>query len=350
MNKHPLISIIVPVYNTALYLDRCIDSLIGQIYSNIEIILVNDGSTDESGMICDRYSNVDHRVMVIHQENSGPMAACRKGIGVSKGDYFCFMDSDDRIDAVMISEMIKQLRGNLPEMICCNIIVERAHRTSKEEHGLAAGEYEGDRHREIFQTILGNEKRQIILSRCMKIFSRDLIVSNLNACDDHLRMGEDSVMTLLALFDSKRIVIMANAYYYHYYYNSESLVHGYMPDLYHQICRLNAVTQRLMTEKVKQHGLFISEEEIKAQCQREHLFRLMNALKNEARGNREYRAYRRNVKDICRNEKTYEMTRQYPLAVSGLANRLIYLVLKYPCCLTMGILRMAANVFYSRLV
>ncbi|MCL2717299.1 MAG: glycosyltransferase family 2 protein [Lachnospiraceae bacterium] len=347
MNIGPLISIIVPVYNTAPYLERCLLSLLAQTYHNIEIILVNDGSTDESGIICDRYRDKDRRVKSVHQENGGPMLACRKGISLSKGGYFCFMDSDDEVEAEMIQEMVKQLKFVSEEIICCNIIVERAFGISYEKHGLPPGEYEGEKHSKIFQNILGNENRQIILSRCMKLISRSLIINNLQYCDDDLRMGEDSVMILPALFDSKRIVIMEGAFYYHYYYNNESLVHGYMPDLYQQICRFYQITCQIMEQKVKQHGYKISNEEIKVQCKREHLINLMVVLKNEARGNHNSKKYRQRIKEICRKEKTRDLIRQYPPKVTGLANRLLYLVLKYPNYFSILLLRIAAKLFYG---
>ena len=348
MTLEPLISIIVPVYNTAPYLERCINSLLNQTYRTIEIILINDGSTDESGAICDRYMKEDYRIVTLHQMNGGPMAACRAGISISKGEYLCFMDSDDRVESEMISEMVGQLKFDIDEVVCCNIITERAYGTFKEQHGLPPGEYVDNRHREIFRNILGNEKRQIILSRCMKLISRNLVINNLEYNDDDLKMGEDSVMTLPILFDSKRIVIMEDAHFYHYYYNDASLVHGYIPDLYKHICRLHQNLKIIMVSKVIQHNLDITNDEIEAQCTREHLIMLMVALKNEAKGNFSYRNYKKNALEICNNEKTRELTGKYPLNVSGLASRTIYLVLKYPCSLTILLLRCATKIFYAR--
>ena len=93
-----LISIIVPVYNVEKYLNECIDSIIAQTYSNIEIILVNDGSTDASGKICDEYAEKDGRIKVIHQVNAGLSAARNAGMAVATGEYLYFVDSDDYVD------------------------------------------------------------------------------------------------------------------------------------------------------------------------------------------------------------------------------------------------------------
>ena len=92
-----LISVIVPVYNIEKYLRRSINSIINQTYSNLEIILVDDGSTDESGKICDEYANIDSRIKVIHKKNGGQASAINLGLDIAKGDYIGFSDRDDYI-------------------------------------------------------------------------------------------------------------------------------------------------------------------------------------------------------------------------------------------------------------
>ncbi|MCR8746796.1 glycosyltransferase family 2 protein [Romboutsia lituseburensis] len=100
-----LISIIVPVYNVEKYIHECIDSIINQTYSNIEIILVNDGSTDNSGNICEKYEKKDNRIKVVHKKNGGLSDARNVGIDISNGDYICFIDSDDWINLDMIENL-----------------------------------------------------------------------------------------------------------------------------------------------------------------------------------------------------------------------------------------------------
>lgn len=100
-----LISVVVPVYNVEKYLERCVKSIIEQTYMNLEIILVDDGSTDESGTICDRNAARDNRIKVIHQFNGGLSDARNKGISVASGKYICFVDSDDWLNKDAISRM-----------------------------------------------------------------------------------------------------------------------------------------------------------------------------------------------------------------------------------------------------
>ena len=92
------ISVIIPVYNVEKYLKRCLDSVINQTYKNLEIILVDDGSTDNSGKICDEYAKNDKRIIVIHKENGGVSVARNIGLDICTGDYVNFIDSDDWID------------------------------------------------------------------------------------------------------------------------------------------------------------------------------------------------------------------------------------------------------------
>src|SRR5665647_1387418 len=97
----PVISIIVPVYNVELYIRECLDSILTQTFKDFEVILVNDGSTDQSGDICNEYAKNDKRIKVAHKDNGGVSSARNVGIKLAQGDYIGFVDSDDRIDENM---------------------------------------------------------------------------------------------------------------------------------------------------------------------------------------------------------------------------------------------------------
>lgn len=114
--KKTLISIIVPVYNVEKYISRCVESLIGQSYKNIEIILVDDGSTDESGMICEQYANKDNRIKVIHKKNGGLSDARNVAIPLSKGEYISFVDSDDWVSKFYIENLYNAITKNYSDI------------------------------------------------------------------------------------------------------------------------------------------------------------------------------------------------------------------------------------------
>lgn len=113
-----LISIIVPVYNVEKYLEMCVDSIITQTYSNLEIILVDDGSTDKSGEICDVYAEKDRRIQVIHKENGGLSDARNAGLEIACGEYIGFVDSDDYIESDMFEQMFRQCEDKGAQMSC----------------------------------------------------------------------------------------------------------------------------------------------------------------------------------------------------------------------------------------
>lgn len=123
--KEYKISIIVPVYNTEKYLKRCVDTLTGQTYDNLEILLVDDGSKDGSGKLCDDLALRDERIRVIHKENGGLVSAWKRGVDESTGEYISFVDSDDWVDIHMIGEMAACLSGNEKEIIASDYVIEK---------------------------------------------------------------------------------------------------------------------------------------------------------------------------------------------------------------------------------
>ena len=119
MESNALISVIVPVYNAEKYLEKCVDSILGQTHRELEIILVDDGSTDSSGAICDRYAELDARVVVLHKENGGQATARNMALDIAGGAYIGFVDSDDYIAPPMYSTLLSALTENGCEISVC---------------------------------------------------------------------------------------------------------------------------------------------------------------------------------------------------------------------------------------
>ena len=119
MMPSPLISIIVPVYNVEKYVSQCLDSLVNQTYKNIEIILVNDGSTDRSGLICNEFAAKDHRIKVVNQNNQGVSASRNKGLTIAKGEYIGFVDSDDFCHPNMYETLLQNLIEAKSDIVIC---------------------------------------------------------------------------------------------------------------------------------------------------------------------------------------------------------------------------------------
>lgn len=126
MNNNPLISVIVPVYNKEKYIDKCVESLVNQTYTNLEIFLIDDGSTDNSAAICDEYASKDSRIKSIHRENGGPGAVRNYGVSICNGEYVSFVDSDDWIELDMYESMYNAMVEHGAELAVCgrNMVYE----------------------------------------------------------------------------------------------------------------------------------------------------------------------------------------------------------------------------------
>ena len=116
-----MISIIIPVYNVIDYIEEALDSVIHQTYQNLQIIVVDDGSTDGSGLVCDEYAKKDKRITVIHQENKGLSAARNAGLDIAKGEYIAFLDSDDAFHREMIEHLLGVAQNENADIITCDI-------------------------------------------------------------------------------------------------------------------------------------------------------------------------------------------------------------------------------------
>ncbi|MDO5544819.1 MAG: glycosyltransferase [Eubacteriales bacterium] len=118
MEQTPLISVIVPVYNVSAWLPRCVDSILAQTYKNLEILLVDDGSTDDSGRICEEYAKKDTRIRVLHKKNGGLSSARNAGLDVAAGQYIGFVDSDDWIEPEMYAVMLALMEQYDAQIVC----------------------------------------------------------------------------------------------------------------------------------------------------------------------------------------------------------------------------------------
>ena len=335
LKEKPLVSVIVPMYNAQDTLKRCVDSILHQTYNLLEIILVDDGATDASARMCDAYAEEDGRVMVLHKNNGGLMSAWMAGVEIAKGEYLCFVDSDDWVE----SEMVERMAGNRSEafahaeIICCNPIVDYSSgKKQKITHGAAPGEYTGEKLQgSIFRRILGNQNRTITMSRCMKLTAAKLIRNNLKYCDTSIRMGEDVNIMLPVILDSERIVVLKDAYDYHYTYNDESMAHRYDEGMDKNINKLMDIARWVLEDKLRNESLTdmnITEEEINRMIGQEKLLLFLVQLKNEIRNPSADTGKR--IKRLCNEEMIPLLAKKYPIEVKGMADKLLYAIERNP--------------------
>lgn len=209
-----LISVIVPVYNVEKYLKKCLDSIINQSYKNIEIILVDDGSNDTSGKICDEYEKKDERIKVIHKKNGGLSDARNVGIEESKGEYICFIDSDDYIEPNMIEDLYKACIDYNVKIASCDKIREL-------ENGKKVFEKKYESSRMITKKEAYSNMLLFDPAVCDKMFERSLF--------DEVKFPKGKLYEDI-LTTNKLIEQCDNLYhiakpYYHYIQRNNSIVH-----------------------------------------------------------------------------------------------------------------------------
>ena len=163
-----MISVIVPVYNVENYLDRCIASIVSQSYKELEIILVDDGSSDSSGSICDEWAKKDNRILVLHQNNAGVSSARNAALRIAKGDFIAFVDSDDYIDKNMYSLLLSSADNETDICVCGFNTVSDNKITSVSDSSSKTL-----RSADAVREFIGNRAGGLIMGN--KLFRRDLV-------------------------------------------------------------------------------------------------------------------------------------------------------------------------------
>lgn len=209
----PLVSIIVPIYNVEPYLKKCIDSIINQTLTNIEIILVNDGSTDNSGNIIDEYAKKDKRIIAIHKENGGQASARNMGLDIASGKYIGFVDSDDWIELDMYENLYKKIKHTNSDICICG------RRAYNEDGKLSNAINLQD---EIIDFNKNNDKKHILdkffysytVVVWNKLYKNEIINNNNIRFKDVNYVGsEDALFNYCVLSSAKRITSIENIYY-----------------------------------------------------------------------------------------------------------------------------------------
>ena len=223
------ISIVVPVYNIERYIERCIESLINQTYRNIEIILVDDGSSDASGGICDRYAGRDSRIRVIHKENGGLVSARTAGAMQASGDYVCSVDGDDWIEPDRMRNFAEGGARTGADMVYMEgYYKEYEGRSSFIQSDIPEGLYEGAEVMEkLFPLLIRTDccfRRPLRGTLWCWGFKRELFQRMRAKMDDRISMGEDHAHLILCMPKAKTVFLMKEAGY-HYVMREDSITH-----------------------------------------------------------------------------------------------------------------------------
>ncbi|WP_279167083.1 glycosyltransferase family 2 protein [Thomasclavelia cocleata] len=220
------ISVVIPVYNVEKYLCRCINSVLGQTYRNIEVILVDDGSTDNSPTICDEYQKNDKRIKVIHKKNSGAASSRNIGLSNAKGNYITFVDSDDYIELDMYEKMMRINEKYDCDIVLCDCYKENKNKREIFTHNIREGYYNKEMlYKEYFPTLLMTNSVNYppTISNWVCLFNKILLDSHQIFYKDGLRFSEDLLFGSQAIYYASSFYYMKNHCYYHYMYNPTSV-------------------------------------------------------------------------------------------------------------------------------
>ena len=214
-----MISIIVPVYNVANYLPQCIRSICGQTYGDLEIVLVDDGSTDGCYEICEKYAEKDSRINFIHMKNGGSVAARKQGLSHATGEYIAFADGDDWLEPDMLERLMKILLCEKVDVAMCGRFEDTGHICQEVYHGIPAGRYDKKALLDkVYPGMIVNGdffEWGIFPGLWDKLFRRECLEQFLMGVDDAITMGDDAAGTYPCILNADSIYILDKCLYHY---------------------------------------------------------------------------------------------------------------------------------------
>lgn len=268
------VSVVVPVYNVEKYLQRCLDSILNQTYPNIEIILVNDGSTDTCSAICGRFKKERPDIIYVEKENGGLVSAWMEGLKFVSGEYICFVDSDDFLASDYVYSLIDALEQDV-DMVCMSCIRHFDNGVENYFHinSIPAGTY--DVNDDLKSRIISDQGatfRAIATCRWAKIIRTELVLKYSQYCSEQISYGEDQQLTIGIMTACRKIKII-DEYKYFYQFNQNSIVNSYKKELWKKVL--------LLMETIRNIPNISDIPEFEKQINTQFLMYCNDCLKNE---------------------------------------------------------------------
>ena len=223
-----LVSVIVPIYNVEKYIKKCVDSIIYQSFDNIEIILVDDGSTDACVWIIDEYAKKDKRIKPIHKKNGGLVSARQTGLSASKGEYIIYVDGDDWIQENCIEKFHSIVSLYDVDLVCCSALYYMKSQVVEHKISYRTGLYEKkDLIAEIYPSLIENSKAKSFPSSAWgKFFRREKLIPHQMNVDESIVMGEDLAFTKPYIASISSMYIIKDSLYCYNCLNADSITHA----------------------------------------------------------------------------------------------------------------------------
>lgn len=266
------LSVIIPVYNTKKYLSRCLDSILEQRITDMEIICVDDGSTDGSGKVLDQYAALDSRIKVIRQDNKGLVRARKNGIQIASGEYCCYVDSDDWIEPEMYETLCRAANRYHADMVSSGYILEKGIRTEFYD-GFPEGLYEKEKLSLLLNQAFFREDRKtpgIRPGLWSKLFRTSILKKVQMSIPDEVSNCEDRICTVAYMLEAESVYIMETAFY-HYVFHQDSMSRREDPYYLDKLGRAYRSLQSLY-----QHPKF--SERMRLQCELYLVSRMLEGM------------------------------------------------------------------------
>lgn len=255
--EQSIVSIIVPVYNVASYLEQCLDSIKNQTYQNLQIVLVDDGSDDESGLICDRYAEADQRFLTIHKQNGGLSSARQMGVAAVSGEYTMFVDADDWIELDTVERCIGKIKKYDADCVLFSYVKEYPGKSvvipvMNKDYYFA----EDDAKKKVYRRLYGplddelrHPERLFNLETCdMKLYKTELVKKGQYFDTKEVGSSEDGLFNMDALYECDSFYYI-NQPFYHYRKGTQSLTSTYRPQLMDQWEKLFEIMRDMIEKK-----------------------------------------------------------------------------------------------------
>lgn len=332
--ENELISIIVPIYNMSKYLDRCMESLLKQTYTNIEIIMVDDGSPDDCGSKCDDYASRDRRIKVIHKQNAGLGMARNSGLDIANGKYVAFIDSDDYVDIEMIEKLYHRLQNTKADTCFCryyNVTAEKMNILAPEIY--KKNNYQQDEIKEILLGMIGSLPEEpgdveIGMSVWKGLYSLDIInKSKIRFQSERKYISEDIIFHIEYLQKAQKVVVEETPNYY-YCDNGGSLTKSYKANRFEM--------EKILFQKViNELDKIFQEEEYNQRLFKSFLGRVRRCISQEVNDNSNRKNVRKNIKQICEDQLVQSVIEKFDDKNLQVTKRMVNFFMKYKMVLAL---------------
>lgn len=316
-----MISVIVPVYNAEKYIHKCVDSILNNTYSDIELILVDDGSPDSSPAICDEYAKRDSRVKVIHKENARASAARNDGMKIAQGKYIAFVDSDDWVEKDMFEKMLSTAETHDVDMVMCDI-TKRGTSDVKISQPARDGFYNREQmETELFGSLIMFENIEfpITISNCVLLIKKELVDKNNIRYDEDIHYCEDALMGPKLLYHCQSFYYMKGSYFYNYRTNNQSTSQTFNKNKWTHYLRINA----RLTEYFGKDSKFDFSRQLKINL----LYFALNVLSNICASDDTDK--KQKVKEIMNHSEVRKLFKGFKIPNTSTGLKIIVLMVKY---------------------